>query len=44
MGFFENREVDPNREIPVKPTGTLAEDKHTATLAAIAKYLSLIHI
>jgi radical SAM superfamily enzyme YgiQ (UPF0313 family) len=38
MGFFEKRDIDPNREMPIKPTGTLAEDKHTATLAAIAKY------
>jgi anaerobic magnesium-protoporphyrin IX monomethyl ester cyclase len=29
---------DENRETPQKPTGTLAEDKHTATLAAIQKY------
>jgi radical SAM superfamily enzyme YgiQ (UPF0313 family) len=29
---------DENREKPVKPTGTLAEDKHTATLEAIKKY------
>jgi len=29
---------DTNREKPVRPTGTLAEDKHTATLAAIQKY------
>jgi anaerobic magnesium-protoporphyrin IX monomethyl ester cyclase len=29
---------DENRETPQKPTGLLAEDKHTATLAAIQKY------
>jgi len=34
MGFFEFK--DPDREKPEKPT--FSEDKHTATLAAIAKY------
>ena len=34
MGFFEYK--DPDREAPKKPV--FAEDKHTATLAAIAKY------
>jgi radical SAM superfamily enzyme YgiQ (UPF0313 family) len=29
---------DPNRVAPERPTGTLAEDKHTATLAVIQKY------
>jgi len=36
MNFFDKK--DPNRIKPKKPTGTLAEDKHTATLAAIQKY------
>ena len=36
MGFFDQK--DKNRKIPERPTGTLAEDKHVATLAAIAKY------
>jgi anaerobic magnesium-protoporphyrin IX monomethyl ester cyclase len=36
MGFYEN--TDPDRQAPERPTGTLAEDKHTATLAVIAKY------
>ena len=36
MPFWDFK--DPNREKPEKPTGTLAEDKHTATLAAIQKY------
>lgn len=36
MPFWDFK--DPDREKPQKPTGTLAEDKHTATLAAIQKY------
>ena len=36
MPFWDLK--DPDRERPQKPTGTLAEDKHTATLAAIQKY------
>ena len=34
MGFFE--QADKNREAPERPA--FSEDKHTATLAAIAKY------
>lgn len=29
---------DPNRQAPEKPSGSIAEDKHTATLAVIEKY------
>ena len=36
MPFWDFKDAD--REKPAKPTGTLAEDKHTATLAAIQKY------
>ena len=36
MPFWDFKDAD--REKPTKPTGTLAEDKHTATLAAIQKY------
>ena len=36
MPFWDLK--DPDRQTPSKPTGTLAEDKHTATLAAIQQY------
>jgi len=36
MPFWDLK--DPDRTAPSKPTGTLAEDKHTATLAAIQQY------
>jgi anaerobic magnesium-protoporphyrin IX monomethyl ester cyclase len=36
MPFWDFKDSD--REAPTKPTGTLAEDKHTATLAAIQQY------
>jgi radical SAM superfamily enzyme YgiQ (UPF0313 family) len=36
MPFWDLK--DPDRQAPSKPTGTLAEDKHTATLAAIQQY------
>ena len=36
MPFWDFKDSD--REAPAKPTGTLAEDKHTATLAAIQQY------